>query len=154
IAETFVRYLDTKDADWPLLFPMVKGVVKAMDALQAFAKEEWKTEAKHFVISGGSKRGWTTWLTRAVDPRVKAIAPLVIDTLNMLKQLEHQKESFGTYSEMIHDYVERGLAPLPKTEAGRKLWQMVDPYSYRDKLTMPKMLINGNNDRYWSTDAL
>ena len=154
IAETFVRYLDSGDSDWPLLFPMVKGVVKAMDAVQAFAKEEWKAEVKHFVISGASKRGWTTWLTGAVDPRVKAIAPMVIDTLNMLEQLKHQKESFGEYSEMIHDYVERKLAPIPRTEEGRKLWQMVDPYFFRDKLTMPKLLICGNNDRYWTVDAL
>ena len=154
IAETFVRYLETKDGDWPLLFPMVKSVVKSMDALQAFAKEEWKTEVKKFIISGASKRGWTTWLTGAVDPRVKAIAPMVIDTLNMLEQLKHQKESFGEYSEMIHDYVERKLAPIPRTEEGRKLWQMVDPYFFRDKLTMPKLLICGNNDRYWTVDAL
>jgi PhoPQ-activated pathogenicity-related protein len=154
IAETFVRYLDTKDEDWPLLFPMVKSVVKAMDALQAFSKEEWKTEIKSFIISGASKRGWTAWLTGASDARVKAIAPLVIDTLSMLDQLKHQKESFGDYSEMIHDYVERGLAPIPKTAMGLKLWEMVDPYFYRDRLTMPKLLINGNNDPYWTVDAL
>jgi PhoPQ-activated pathogenicity-related protein len=154
IAETFVRALADKDDTWPLLFPMAKSVVKAMDALQAFAKDEWKQDVKGFVITGGSKRGWTTWLTGASDPRVVAIAPMVIDTLNMQAQMKHQLESFGAYSDMIHDYTERKLVPLPPGEEARHLWQIVDPYFYRDKLTMPKMLINGNNDPYWSTDAL
>jgi PhoPQ-activated pathogenicity-related protein len=155
IAETFVRYLKTKDDSWPLLFPMVKSVVKAMDALQAFSKDEWKEPVKEFIISGGSKRGWTTWLTAATgDPRVKAIAPMVIDTLNMVEQMKHAQEVFGKPSLMVHDYVERGLIPLPDTDEARKLWRMVDPYSYRDKLTMPKLLLMGNNDPYWTTDAL
>src|SRR5947199_4594810 len=53
IAETFVRYLDTKDASWPLLFPMTKSLVRAMDALQDFAKREWKVEVRSFIVSGG-----------------------------------------------------------------------------------------------------
>jgi PhoPQ-activated pathogenicity-related protein len=155
IAETFVRYLKDKDESWPLLFPMVKSLIRAMDALQAFSKEEWKEPLKDFVVTGGSKRGWTTWLTAATgDPRVKAIAPMVIDTLNMVEQNKHAKESFGAYSAMIHDYTERGLVPLPDTDEARRLWRMVDPYSYRDKLTLPKLLIMGNNDPYWTTDAL
>ena len=157
IAETFVRYLDSKgqEDDWPLLFPMVKGVVKAMDVLQAFALKEWNHPVKHFIIAGASKRGWTTWLTAATgDPRVKAIAPLVIDTLNLQKQLPYQKESFGHYSEMIDDYTKRGLVPMPDTPEARKLWAMVDPWVYRERLTLPKLLIHGNNDRYWTTDAL
>ena len=154
IAETFVRYLDTKDNDWPLLFPMTKSLVKAMDALQAFSKEEWKAEVKGFVVSGASKRGWTTWLTGAADPRVRAIAPMVIDTLNMVEQMKHQKETLGRYSDMIHDYTERGLVPIPDKDEARQLWKMIDPYFYRDRLTMPKLLICGANDQYWSTDAL
>jgi PhoPQ-activated pathogenicity-related protein len=154
IAETFVRYLQTKDDTWPLLFPMVKSLVKAMDALQDFAKSEWKAEVKSFVVAGASKRGWTTWLTGASDPRVKAIAPLVIDTLNMQKQLPHQLKSYGRYSEMIHDYVVRDLVPPPMTPEGKKLWAMVDPWAYRDRLKMPKLILNGTNDPYWTQDAL
>jgi PhoPQ-activated pathogenicity-related protein len=154
IAETFVRYLKTKDEDWPLLFPMVKSVVKAMDAVQEFAKKEWKADVKQFVVSGGSKRGWTTWLTATVDPRVKAIAPAVIDTLNMQKQLPHQLESYGAYSLMIHDYTSRNLVPPPRTPEGKKLWSLVDPWVYRDRLTLPKLILNGTNDPYWTQDAL
>jgi PhoPQ-activated pathogenicity-related protein len=154
IAETFVRYLSTKDENWPLLFPMVKSLVKCMDALQEFSQQEWHKPAKDFVVSGASKRGWTTWLTAVVDPRVKAISPVVIDTLNFQEQLPHQLESFGAYSEQIKDYTERGLVPMPRIPEAKRLWSMVDPYVYRDKLTMPKLIINGNNDPYWSTDAL
>lgn len=156
IAETFCRFLDCdgKDTSWPLLFPMAKSVVKSMDALQAFGKEEWQKPVKSFIISGASKRGWTTWLTGASDRRVKAIAPLVIDTLNMAPQMSHQKDSFGRYSDMIRDYTERKLVPIPDSGAARKLWEMVDPYFYRERLTMPKLIINGSNDPYWTVDAL
>jgi PhoPQ-activated pathogenicity-related protein len=154
IVETFIRYLKTKDESWPLLFPMVKSLVRAMDALQAFAKEEWKSEVGHFIVAGGSKRGWTSWLTAAADPRVKALVPCVIDTLNMLEQMKHQKESYGEYSAQIGDYTRRGLVPVPDTPEAKKLWSMVDPWLYRDRYKQPKMIINGTNDPYWTQDAL
>lgn len=154
IAETFVRYLKTGDEDWPLLFPMVKSLVKAMDALQAFALREWNFMVRFFIVTGGSKRGWTTWLTAAADPRVKAIAPMVIDTLNMQKQLPHQLKSYGRYSEMIDDYTKRDLVPTPKTERALKLWSMVDPWVHRERIKTPVMIINGANDPYWTVDAL
>jgi PhoPQ-activated pathogenicity-related protein len=155
IAETFVRYLETKDPSWPLLFPMAKSLVKAMDALQAFAREKWQFEVTHFVVTGASKRGWTSWLTAASgDPRVKAIAPMVIDTLNMPVQAQNQVKAFGKPSEMIRDYVERKLVPVPDTPEAKLLWTMIDPWVYREKLTLPKMLIFGTNDPYWPQDAL
>lgn len=155
IAETFVRYLKTGDEDWPLLFPMVKSVVRAMDALQAYTKEQWKAPVEQFIVTGGSKRGWTSWLTAATrDRRVKAIAPMVIDVLNMKAQMENQVKSLGQPSAMIHDYTERGLVPPPDTGPARKLWSMVDPYAYRERLTLPKLILLGSNDPYWATDAL
>jgi len=154
IAETFIRYLDTKDPSWPLLFPMVKSLVKAMDALQEFAQKEWGVRLEGFIVTGGSKRGWTTWLTAASDARVVAIAPLVIDTLNMPEQLKLQLRSYGKYSEQIRDYTERGLVPMPDTSEARKLWFMVDPWNYRERIKVPTMIINGANDPYWTVDSL
>ena len=153
IAETFVRYLQTKDENWPLLFPMVKSAVKAMDALQSWAKENGKPVTR-FVVTGGSKRGWTTWLTGAVDDRVIAIAPMVIVMLNLGPQGPNQLKVWGQYSEQIGDYVERGLMETVATPAGTNLWKMVDPFTFRERLAKPKLLINGTNDRYWTLDAL
>jgi len=154
IAETFVRYLKTRDENWPLLFPMVKSVVKAMDVLQAFGKQEWNKPVESFIVSGASKRGWTTWLTAAVDQRIKAIAPMAIDTLNMRAQMPRQLEAFGAYSPRLMPYTSRGLVPIPETPEGQRLLSMVDPWAYREKLKLPKLIINGTNDFYWATDAL
>jgi PhoPQ-activated pathogenicity-related protein len=154
IAETFVRYLQTQDENWPVLFPMVKSAVRAMDAIQAWAREHRRPAVTRFVVAGASKRGWTTWLTGAVDDRVVAIAPMVIAMLNLGKQGPNQLKVWGQYSEQIHDYVERGLMEKVETATGTKLWKMVDPFMFRDRLTKPKFLINGTNDRYWTLDAI
>ena len=154
IAETFVRYLETGDDTWPLLFPMVKSAVRAMDAVQEWARQNGQPAVRRFVVAGASKRGWTTWLTAAVDPRVAAIAPMVIDTLNMKAQKSHALEVWGHLSEQIDDYTRRGLTEQYDTERGSRLWLMVDPYSYRDRLLLPKLLIFGTNDPYWTLDAL
>lgn len=154
IAYTFDEYLKSQDPEWPLLLPMVKSAVKAMDAVQEFAKQEWRVEVKDFTVTGASKRGWTTWLTGAVEPRAKAIAPMVIDMLNTTRQMEHQLATWGKYSEQIEDYTKRGIQGQNQTPAGKALSLIVDPYSYRSELTQPKLLIMGTNDRYWVLDAL
>ncbi|HRR85139.1 MAG TPA: PhoPQ-activated protein PqaA family protein, partial [Phycisphaerae bacterium] len=104
ISKTFDEYLKTGDEEWPLLLPMTKAAVRAMDTAQDFAKKEWRIDISKFIVTGASKRGWTTWLTGASDKRVVAIAPMVIDVLNMAEQMKHQKETYGTYSEEIDDY--------------------------------------------------
>jgi PhoPQ-activated pathogenicity-related protein len=153
IAHTFSEYLKSGDDTWPLLLPMTKSAVKAMDALQALSEQEWKARIEGFVVTGASKRGWTTWLTGAVDPRVRGIAPMVFDNLNFAAQMPHQLKLWGKYSEQIEAYSRRDLQAQGDTERGKQLTRMVDPWFYRDRLTMPKLLVNGSNDRYWATDA-
>ena len=157
IGETLLKAIETNDSTWPLLFPMAKSAIKGMDATQEIVRQETEREIKGFVVSGASKRGWTTWLTGASkDERVLAIAPIVIDTLNIREQMKYQLETWGKYSDSIHDYTERNLvqdADGDLTEYKKRLWSMVDPYSYRSRLDMPKLLIHGTNDPYWTVDA-
>lgn len=153
ISYTLHKYKeDTTDYSWPLLFPMVKSAVRAMDAVQNFSNQKLHHPVNRFVVSGASKRGWTTWLTGASDPRVEAIGPMVIDVLNMPVNLAHQMEAYGSYSVEIQDYVKLGIVQGITSPSGKALVDMIDPYSYREKLTMPKMLFMGTNDPYWVID--
>jgi PhoPQ-activated pathogenicity-related protein len=154
IAYTFDQYLKTGEADWPLLLPMVKAAMRAMDATQAAAKERWNTSIERFTVAGASKRGWTSWLTAATDPRVAAVAPMVIDMLNIPAQIQLQRDTFGELSDQIRDYDEIGLPGRIDSDRGRELMAMVDPYKYRTNLTQPKLILLGTNDRYWPLDAL
>jgi len=150
IVYTWQKYLETGDDTWPLHFPMAKAVIKAMDALQAL-----RPELKRFIITGASKRGWTTWLAGASkDKRIVGIAPMVIDILNVAAQVPHQLEMYGKPSEQVADYTAVGFDKLLGGPRGKKLLELEDPYSYRDIITMPKLILLGTNDRYWSQDAL
>ena len=154
ISYTLHQFKKDGDYSWPLLFPMVKSAVRAMDAVQEFAKKNLQKNVDSFVVSGASKRGWTTWLTGASDKRVVAIAPMVIDVLNMPVNLDYQMKSWNKYSEQIEDYVKLGIPQAVHSKEGSAITEMIDPYAYRKKLTMPKLLIMGTNDEYWTVDAV
>ena len=154
LAHTLSQGLDTGDTTWPLLFPMVKAAVRALDTTAAICGEVGGAVPKRFVLHGASKRGWTTWLTAAIDPRVRAIIPEVYDNLNLFAQMPHQVKVWEAYSEMIEDYTEHRLQDKMRTPRGHEIALTIDPYTYRQQLTLPKLLIQSLNDRYWATDAL
>lgn len=154
IAYSINQYLNTEDETWPLLFPMVNSTVKAMDAIQDIVKTEHKQHINRFLVTGASKRGWTTWLAAAVDKRIAAIAPMVFDTLNMKAQLQWSEQIYGQQSSKIKEYTELNLHQKMDNEAMQKLRSWIDPYSYINHYTMPKLLLLGTNDPYWTVDAL
>src|SRR5947209_8051223 len=99
IGYTWDQYLKTGDDTWLARLPMTKSAVRAMDCVQEFmagepqhplpsgesGRGEGAVGGQHkidkFVVAGGSKRGWTTWCTAAVDKRVVAAIPIVIDCI-------------------------------------------------------------------------
>jgi PhoPQ-activated pathogenicity-related protein len=155
IAYTWVKFLKGGPDTWPLHFPMAKAAVRAMDAVTKFCATEQagRITVDKFVVAGGSKRGWTTWLTAAADPRVVAIVPMVIDTLNNEKSFNHHYQAYGFYSPAVKDYQDMGIMELGGTPKYRELLRLEDPYSYRERYTMPKLLINSAGDQYFLPDS-
>lgn len=151
-AYTFSQYLKTGDESWPLLFPMAKSVVRAMDVIQSLAQGEDGSAVIDFVLAGHSKRGHTAWLAAATDRRIKGIIPIAIDILNSTAQLPHHLETFGEYStpsKAATDFLRELERPR-----GQSLIKMVDAYSYRERLTMAKLIVSATNDQFFTTDAL
>lgn len=157
IAYSRVKHFSTKDDTWLVRLAMVKSGVRAMDAMQEFLASEagGKTKVDQFVIAGGSKRGWTTWLVGAVDRRVIAIIPIVIDALNSEVITRHQFEAYGFFGPALGDYVRQGLFPHKiGTPEYKAVLDIEDPYQYRNRpqLRMPKYLINASGDQFFLPD--
>jgi PhoPQ-activated pathogenicity-related protein len=123
-----------------------------MDTVSAFAATE-NVKVDRYVVSGASKRGWTTWTTAAVDKRVVAIIPLVIDVLNVEAFSQHHWQSYGFWAPSMADYVEWKIMDRMGTPQTRALLAIEDPYSYRDRLTMPKYIVNASGDQFFMPDS-
>ncbi len=149
IAHTFEQFLDSGDASWPLLGPMVKSVYRAMDVVQAH-----DPAIERFVVTGASKRGWTTWLSACHgDSRIVGIAPMVFDFLKMPEQLAKQQRDWAGLSPMIQDYTSRSLEDTVETDNGQRLVELVDPARCLGGLHAPVLAVFGSNDPYWTIDA-
>ncbi|MCA9170361.1 MAG: PhoPQ-activated pathogenicity, partial [Planctomycetales bacterium] len=149
------KFLQTGDLEWPAQLPMTKSAVRGMDATQEYLASEQggNVPIKRFVVSGASKRGWTTWLTGVVDDRVAAIAPIVIDVLNVNVSMRHHYSAYGFWAPAIDDYVRHRITERRFLPQYRELLQIVDPFAYRDRLTMPKCIINATGDQFFLPDS-
>ena len=76
-------------------------------------------------------------MTAAVDSRVAAIAPIVIDVLNVNVSMKHHYSAYGFWAPAIGDYVAHKLTHRSHWPRYAELLQLVDPFAYRDRFTMP-----------------
>jgi PhoPQ-activated pathogenicity-related protein len=153
IAYSWDKYLKTGDDTWPLRLPMTKAAVRAMDTVTSFLASHAGIKVDRFAVAGGSKRGWTAWTTAAVDDRVIAVLPFVIDVLNCDKSLENHFRAYGFWAPSLQDYIDMGLMNMNGTAAWKALMNIEDPYSYRKRLTIPKYVVNSAGDQYFTPDS-
>ena len=155
IAYTWDKFLRTGDPKWPARLPMTKSAVRAMDTVTTFcgSAEGGGVKVDGFVVAGGSKRGWTTWATAAVDKRVVAIVPFVIDLLNIEPSMLHHYAAYGFWAPSIGDYTAFRIMDWNGTPEYKALMKIEEPYEYRQRLTMPKFIINASGDQFFLPDS-
>ena len=155
IAYTWDKFLRTGDEKWPARLPMTKSAVRALDTVTAFcaSKDGGGLKVDSFVVAGASKRGWTTWTTAIVDKRVVAIIPIVIDMLNLEPSFKHHYMAYGFWAPAVKDYSEQHIMDWMDTKEYCALREIEDPYEYRDRLTIPKFLINACGDQFFLPDS-
>jgi len=155
IAYTWDKFLRTGDERWPARLPMTKAAVRAMDALTAFCATPAGGGVKvdRFVVAGGSKRGWTTWTTAAVDKRVVAIVPIVIDVLNIVPSMQHHYAAYGFWAPAIGNYTQFHIMDWMGTPQFAALMKIEEPYGYRDRFTMPKLILAATGDQFFLPDS-
>lgn len=155
IAYSWKKYLETGDERWPARLPMTKAVVRAMDAVQAHCAtaQGGGLSIPNFIAAGGSKRGWTAWSVAEVDARVVAVVPIVFDALNIAKSFPHHKNSYGSWSGALTDYDAAGIESWFGTESFGKLLEIEDPYLYRERLALPKFIVNASGDEFFLPDS-
>jgi PhoPQ-activated pathogenicity-related protein len=158
IARQQVKFARSRDPEELVRLPMVKSAAAAMTAVQEFMASEGggRHAIRRFVVAGGSKRGWTTWLIGALDPRVRAIIPIVINVLDPDAVTRHHWRAMGYFSPAIKDYVEHGITPGMIGHPGiRAVRRIEDPLAYRalPAMKMPKLVINAVGDEFFPPDA-
>jgi PhoPQ-activated pathogenicity-related protein len=155
IAYTWDKFLRTGDEKWPVRLPMTKAAVRAMDTVISFccSPEGGHQTVDGFVVAGGSKRGWTTWTTAAVDMRVIGIVPIVIDLLNIEPSMLHHYAAYGFWAPSVGDYTALRIMDWTGTPQYHALMRIEEPYQYKKRFTMPKLLINASGDQFFLPDS-
>jgi PhoPQ-activated pathogenicity-related protein len=157
IAYSWDKFLRGGDSYWPVQLPMVKSVVRCMDAVEDFIDTAYGTDktVNNFVLSGGSKRGWAAWLTAAVDTRVIGVAPIVSDLLNMQRSFAHHWSCYGFWADSLSPYEDMGIFDwFGSSSSADDLLVIVDPYEYRDRLAIPKFILTAAGDDFFLHDSI
>ncbi|MES1914391.1 MAG: hypothetical protein MHM6MM_006472 [Cercozoa sp. M6MM] len=162
IARTWREYVEEPEkahATRTAHMAMTRATTTVMDVLQQWSRETYRTVPAEFVVAGGSKRGWTAWLTAAVeyDKRVVAVMPIVLDILDFFPQVDRIWRSFGGWPWALYSYFNQDLIVHFDNPRMKELMSFTDPIEYVqqgrfDKL--PTLIVSGVADEFFMPDNI
>jgi len=84
---------------------------------------------------------------------VVAIVPIVIDVLNIEPSMRHHYAAYGFWAPAVGDYVNHGIMNWMGTPQFNALAKIEEPYEYRSRYTMPKLMLNATGDQFFLPDS-
>ena len=136
------QYLKTSDPTWIIGAPCARSAARGMDAVQAVLSKDGLPITR-FILTGHSRDGLVSWFTAIADPRVAGIVPIGADGLNLTAPSQHQTMAF----------LQSKVGDL-HSEIGKAFVALFDPYSFRDRLTAPKLIVSGTNDEIYDPNSV
>ena len=135
---------------------MAKATVRAMDTVAAFASQQLNIPTiTKFGVSGASKRGWSAWLTAAVDQRIEVMIPIVMDMCNFHPNLHHQFKAYGGWTWAFKDYYAENITQDLDDEWFEQLLAAADPYAFFERYNergLWKFIVDGTWDEFFMPD--
>eukprot|EP01133_Synstelium_polycarpum_P002519 gene2519-2878_t len=155
LALTWAKFIANDSlTDYIGQFAETKAAVRAMDVIQEFVRQHARpARVKNFVVGGASKRGWAAWLVAAVDPRIKAVIPVVMPILNLQLNSVNHYRSYGGWSFTYFDYLNNTLMAHLNGPGFDKLAKLIDPVHFIQHLTVPKYIVTTAGDQYFIPDS-
>ena len=158
IAWAWRQYMTNLDPKWLPRLPMTKAGMQAMRATEEYLKDKGEINgALNWVVSGASKRGWTSFIVGSARcrtcPRVVGIAPLVPIVPSLLAEVHRQYQSYGGFTFAFDDYKRAGLLPELDNAAFKQAMRLVDPMYYSSRLkSIPKLIVLTSDDEFMQFD--
>ena len=77
---------------------------------------------------------------------------MVLDLLNMRDNFRHMWQNTGNWTFTMYDYWLEGINGRIDEPVMDLMMDLIDPYAYRKRLTMPKMVISSTGDEFFMPD--
>jgi PhoPQ-activated pathogenicity-related protein len=141
---------------------MAKAAFQSMRAIEEYTKgADLGVDIEGWVVSGASKRGWTTWMVGAATctspgcPNIIGIAPLVPIVPDLHQIIHRQYQSLGGFTFAFVDYKEAGILQIVDEPSFRSIEEITDPGNavYADRLArLPKYVVVSSDDEFMQLD--